>query len=52
MKNVSFIPLITWFVFFKVPYRKNAANLFNYPKRREKFKHLTENTPCLCGAGK
>ncbi|KAK3088891.1 hypothetical protein FSP39_025040 [Pinctada imbricata] len=30
--------------------RAPPQNLWNH-KRRERFKHLTENTPCLCGAG-
>ncbi|EDO47152.1 predicted protein, partial [Nematostella vectensis] len=28
------------------------ANVWNYPKGREKLKHLVEQPPCLCGAGK
>ncbi|XP_074655207.1 axonemal dynein light chain domain-containing protein 1-like [Tubulanus polymorphus] len=32
--------------------RKPPANVWSHPKRRERFKHLTENTVCICGAGK
>lgn len=32
--------------------RKKPAGVWTHPKRRDKFKHLTENTPCVCGAGK
>ncbi|PAA74893.1 hypothetical protein BOX15_Mlig006576g2, partial [Macrostomum lignano] len=28
------------------------SNVWNYPKRREKLKHLTDSTICVCGAGK
>ncbi|XP_055896858.1 axonemal dynein light chain domain-containing protein 1-like isoform X1 [Biomphalaria glabrata] len=31
--------------------RPAPANVWNH-KRRDRFKHLVENTPCLCGAGK
>lgn len=31
---------------------KRPDNMWNYPNRRRKFKHLTSNTPCVCGAGK
>ncbi|KAK6195039.1 hypothetical protein SNE40_000555 [Patella caerulea] len=31
--------------------RPAPANVWNH-KRREKFKHLTENTTCVCGAGR
>nr|XP_034304358.1 LOW QUALITY PROTEIN: axonemal dynein light chain domain-containing protein 1 [Crassostrea gigas] len=33
-----------------VPSRAPPSNLWSH-KRRERFKHLTENTPCICGAG-
>ncbi|XP_061169866.1 axonemal dynein light chain domain-containing protein 1-like isoform X2 [Saccostrea echinata] len=33
-----------------VPARAPPSNLWSH-KRRERFKHLTENTPCICGAG-
>lgn len=33
-----------------VPPRAPPSNLWSH-KRRERFKHLTENTPCICGAG-
>ncbi|XP_056012057.1 axonemal dynein light chain domain-containing protein 1-like isoform X3 [Ostrea edulis] len=33
-----------------VPTRAPPSNLWSH-KRRERFKHLTENTPCICGAG-
>nr|XP_022325517.1 axonemal dynein light chain domain-containing protein 1-like isoform X2 [Crassostrea virginica] len=32
------------------PSRPPPSNLWSH-KRRERFKHLTENTPCICGAG-
>ena len=28
------------------------ANVWNYPHRRTRLKHLTEAPPCVCGAGK
>ncbi|XP_065918337.1 axonemal dynein light chain domain-containing protein 1-like isoform X2 [Dysidea avara] len=31
---------------------RRPANMWNFPNRRRKFKHLTGNTPCICGAGK
>ena len=31
---------------------KKPDNVWNYPKRRDKLKHLINNTPCICGAGK
>lgn len=31
---------------------RRPDNLWNHPNRRRKFKHLTSNTPCVCGAGK
>ncbi|KAL5011861.1 hypothetical protein ScPMuIL_010412 [Solemya velum] len=31
--------------------RKNPSNVWSY-KRKERFKHLTENIPCICGAGR
>ncbi|XP_014776298.1 axonemal dynein light chain domain-containing protein 1 [Octopus bimaculoides] len=31
--------------------RKRPDNVWHY-KRREKFKHLTDNTVCICGSGK
>ncbi|XP_032220070.1 axonemal dynein light chain domain-containing protein 1 [Nematostella vectensis] len=34
------------------PARHRPANVWNYPKGREKLKHLVEQPPCLCGAGK
>ena len=27
-------------------------NAWNYPKQRSTLKHLTDNTPCFCGAGR
>ena len=27
-------------------------NVWNHPARRNKMKHLTDNTLCICGAGK
>ncbi|KAL3870210.1 hypothetical protein ACJMK2_038289, partial [Sinanodonta woodiana] len=33
------------------PARKVPANVWNF-KRREKFKHLTEDSICICGAGR
>ena len=26
--------------------------MWNFAKQREKFKHLTNQTPCICGVGK
>lgn len=34
------------------PARRRPANVWNFPKGREKFKHLTEQAPCVCGAGR
>ncbi|XP_064649134.1 axonemal dynein light chain domain-containing protein 1-like isoform X2 [Lineus longissimus] len=34
------------------PVKKRASNVWNYRGQREKLKHLTENTICVCGAGK
>ncbi|KAJ7337274.1 Axonemal dynein light chain domain-containing protein 1 [Desmophyllum pertusum] len=34
------------------PARRRPANVWNFPKGREKFKHLTEQPPCVCGAGR
>lgn len=31
---------------------RRPDSMWNYPNRRRKFKHLTNNTPCVCGAGK
>lgn len=31
---------------------KRADNLWNHEKSRLKFKHLTEQPPCYCGAGR
>ena len=28
------------------------ANVWGHPKRRTKYKHLVDNAPCICGAGK
>ena len=39
-------------MYLQVTARRPPACVWNYPKRREKFDHLTRNTPCLCGAGK
>ena len=36
---------------FQSKTRPTPANVWN-STRREKFKHLTDNTPCSCGAGK
>lgn len=34
-----------------VPGRKRSGNVW-YHKRREKLKHLTDDTICICGAGR
>lgn len=34
------------------PARRRPANVWNFPKGREKFKHLTQQPPCVCGAGR
>ncbi|KAI0239999.1 Axonemal dynein light chain domain-containing protein 1 [Lamellibrachia satsuma] len=31
--------------------KKSPANMWNFPTRRSKYKHLTDSTPCICGAG-
>ena len=46
--------LISFLFYSKItpPARKRPANVWNFPKGREKFKHLTEQPPCVCGAGR
>lgn len=34
------------------PARRRPANVWNFPMGREKFKHLADQPPCMCGAGR
>lgn len=34
------------------PARRRPANVWNFPRGREKLKHLAEQPPCVCGAGR
>ncbi len=38
--------------FPKVYPKRPPDNVWNHSKTREKFKHLTEQPPCTCGAGR
>ena len=38
--------------FPKVYPKRPPDNLWNHAKTREKFKHLTDQPPCTCGAGR
>jgi len=40
------------FLSYQVAARKAPANVWTYPKHREKLKHLVANPPCTCGAGR
>lgn len=39
-------------VFPKVYPKRPPDNVWNHAKTRERFKHLTEQPPCTCGAGR
>ena len=39
-------------MFPKVYPKRPPDNVWNHAKTREKFKHLTEQPPCTCGAGR
>ena len=46
---------IVWFIFksqVTPPAHRRPANVWNFPNGREKLKHLAEQPPCLCGAGR
>ena len=38
--------------FPKVYPKRPPDNVWNHPKSRERFKHLTEQPACTCGAGR
>lgn len=38
--------------FAKVHPRRPPDNVWNHAKTRDRFKHLTEQPPCTCGAGR
>ena len=44
-----------WFIFksqVTPPAHRRPANVWNFPNGREKLKHLADQPPCLCGAGR
>lgn len=46
---------IVWFIFksqVTPPAHRRPANVWNFPNGREKLKHLADQPPCLCGAGR